>query len=172
MTTAVAFSKWASRLDEPQRNAGSSSSSRVATRATTRRMPLAAAGSTPRRRVVGSAQSPYRREGIPTFRSLADAAVWRVSRQLAPVRSEDFGSTELWSDCRRTGKPRRRGGTYAPPRVANSTGRRCGGWSPICRMILCSQFAPTVMGTKRTARYQDPGNEPLTCLNFGGRYWV
>ena len=38
-------------------------------------------------------------------------------------------------------------------------------------MILCSPFAPTVRTTTRKARYQQVGNELLTCKNVGGRYW-
>jgi hypothetical protein len=38
-------------------------------------------------------------------------------------------------------------------------------------MILCSLFAPSVRSSKRTARYLNFGNEPLTWKNFGGRYW-
>jgi hypothetical protein len=38
-------------------------------------------------------------------------------------------------------------------------------------LILCSHFAPTVSDTTRRARYQKSGNEPLSCVNAGGRYW-
>jgi hypothetical protein len=38
-------------------------------------------------------------------------------------------------------------------------------------MMLCSQFAPTVMSKIPNIRYRRLGNGRLTCGNAGGRYW-
>jgi hypothetical protein len=56
------------------------------------------------------------------------------------------------------------GGNPAPTPAHDQTGQR--------QTIMCSQFAPNVRSTSKTARYHIFGNEPLTCCFSGGRYRV